>query len=292
MTSKTIGTLAALGSAASWALGAILFKRLGDQLSSPGMALVKSLLSAVLVGLLLLVVGFDKIDTQALLWLVLSGVLGIALGDTLFFAALKELSPHTLVVLLTGGQVLTVLLAVLFLGEAPSLKVWLGIGLVLAGITVVVWAKLSEEQQTSQLRGIVLGILSVVCMSFSLVIAKKGLLNISAMEGLFVRMLAAGLAMFLFSAFRWRAGDWLAPFKQPGLFWQFFASVCVITFGGFWLSLLAIKHLDVSIANTLNSAEPLFVLPLGYFLLKEKITLAALAGSVIAVAGIALLCVG
>jgi drug/metabolite transporter (DMT)-like permease len=290
MTSKTIGIAAALGSAAAWALGAILFKRLGEQLSSPGMALVKSFLSAALLGTVLLVVGFDKVGTEALLWLGLSGAVGIALGDTFFFAALKQLSPHTLIMLLTSGQILTVLLAVVFLGEAPTLKTWLGIGLVVAGITVVLWAKLSGERQASQLRGVVLGILSVVCMSVSMVIAKKGLAEISAMQGLFIRMLAAGLTMLLLSTFQWRAGDWLAPFRQSGLLWQFFASVCVITFGGFWLSLLAVKHLDVSIANTLNSAEPLFVLPLGVCFLREKITLAALTGSVVAVAGISLLC--
>jgi drug/metabolite transporter (DMT)-like permease len=200
------------------------------------------------------------------------------------------LSPHTLIMLLTSGQILTVLLAVVFLGEAPTLKTWLGIGLVVAGITVVLWAKLSGERQASQLRGVVLGILSVVCMSVSMVIAKKGLAEISAMQGLFIRMLAAGLTMLLLSTFQWRAGNWLAPFRQSGLLWQFFASVCVITFGGFWLSLLALEHLPVSIANTLNSAEPLFVLPLGVCFLREKVTLAALTGSVVAVAGISLLC--
>ena len=292
MTSKTLGTIGALGSAASWALGAILFKRLGDQLSSPGMALVKSILSTALLGGLLLLVGFEKIGLQAMLWLALSGAIGIALGDTLFFAALKDLSPHTLIILLTGGQILTVLLAVIFLGETPAPLAWLGIGLVVAGITIVLRAKLSGERQPSQLRGIAFGSLSVICMAVSMVIAKKGLTEVSAMEALFVRMFAAALTMLLFSTFQQQAGDWLAPFKVPGLLGQFFASVCVITFGGFWLSLLAMKHLDVSIANTLNSAEPLFVLPLGFFFLKEKITFAALAGSIIAVAGIALLCIG
>ncbi len=289
--SKSIGIAAALGSAASWAMGAILFKRLGDQLSSPGMALVKSFLSAVLLGGVLLLMGFDRMGTGALLWLAASGALGIALGDTFFFAALKELSPHTLIVLLTSGQILTVLLAVLFLGETPTLKTWIGIGLVIAGITVVLRANLSRERQASQFRGLALGILSVLCMSFSMVIAKKGLTDVSAMQGLFVRMLAAGATMLLISAFQSRSGEWLAAFKNRALLGQFFASVCVITFGGFWLSLLAIKHLDVSIANTLNSVEPLFVLPLAAWFLKEKVTLAALTGSVVAVTGISFLCI-
>src|SRR5258708_6771009 len=115
MESKTIGILAALGSAASWAMGAILFKKLSEQISSPGMALVKSFISAAILGAVLLVVGgFARVHAAPLVWLIVSGVVGIALGDTLFFAALRELSPHTLVVLMTSGQILTVLLAVLF----------------------------------------------------------------------------------------------------------------------------------------------------------------------------------
>ena len=120
-----------------------MFKRLGEQLSSPAMALVKSFLSAALLGVVLLVMGFDRVSLEALLWLALSGAVGIALGDTLFFAALKQLSPHTLIMLLTSGQILTVVLAILFLGEAPTVKTWLGISLVVMGITVVLWSKLS-----------------------------------------------------------------------------------------------------------------------------------------------------
>jgi len=67
-------------------------------------------------------------------------------------------------------------------------------------------------------------------------------------------------------------------------------SVAVITFGGFWLSLVAIKYIDVSIANTLNSTEPLFVLPLAVIFLKEKVTLSAIVGTFITVIGIVLLC--
>ena len=62
-----------------------------------------------------------------------------------------------------------------------------------------------------------------------------------------------------------------------------------MTFGGFWLSLVAIRYADVSIASTLNSTEPLFVLPLAAFFLKERISFRAVLGSVATVAGIALL---
>jgi drug/metabolite transporter (DMT)-like permease len=72
----------------------------------------------------------------------------------------------------------------------------------------------------------------------------------------------------------------------------FIFSIGIITFGGFWLSLVAVKYVDVSIANTLNSTEPLFVLPLAAIFLKEKIAVKTFIGATIATAGVALLCAG
>jgi drug/metabolite transporter (DMT)-like permease len=70
----------------------------------------------------------------------------------------------------------------------------------------------------------------------------------------------------------------------------FVLSVCVVTFGGFWLSLVAIKHVEIAIANALGAAEPLFVIPLAVVFLKERVTLMEIAGAVLTVFGVVLLC--
>jgi len=95
--------------------------------------------------------------------------------------------------------------------------------------------------------------------------------------------------MFLLGITTGRVSAWILPFSEPKLLAFFVISVCVVTFGGFWLSLVAIKYVDVSIAYTLNSTEPIFILPLAALFLKEKITLQKVAGTLIAIAGIACL---
>jgi drug/metabolite transporter (DMT)-like permease len=287
---KLLGILAALGSAASWALGSILFKRLGESISSPAMTLAKELLSVVLLGMALVLTGFQTVDSNALWLLVLSGLLGIALGDTFFFAALQDLGPVAMVVLLTLGQVLTVVLAVVFLGDAPTSEAWIGIGLVVAGVAVVLYAKMSGEQQASKRRGIVLGLASVVCTAVSMIVAKQGLDAVSALQATFIRMLAGAVGLLVVGMATLRLRQWAMPFRDPRLATGFLGAVAVVTFGGFWLSLAAIKYVDVSIANTLNSIEPVFVLPLAAVLLKEKITWTAIAGTAMTVAGVVLLC--
>lgn len=287
---REIGIAAALGSAASWAVGSILFKQLGERISSLALTLSKGMVSVALLGVAVALTGYQTIDRQPLLLLILSGLLGVALGDTFFFEALQDLGPHALVVLLMLGQVFTIILAVLFLGEMPTPAGWLGIALVVLGIAMVLLTKLSSEKQASRLRGIIFGLLSVLCMSVSIIIAKKALLSVSAIQATFIRMLSGTLAMFFFGSVTQRLARWAMPFKDLKLVGFFLVSVCIVTFGGFWLSLVAIKNVSVPIANTLNSTEPLFVLPLAAIFLKEPISLAAVIGTLISILGIVLIC--
>jgi len=303
MDGRAIGIAAALGSAVSWALGAILFKKIGESMSPLAMTLAKALVSVVLLGVTLFFMGFKAVTPENLRMLVLSGLIGIAVGDTLFFAALQHLGPQTLVVLMMAGQVLTALLALIFLGERPSAHAWAGIASVVAGVTVVLWANLSGERQPSRARGIVLGLLSVLCMAVSLILAKKGLVEKvlvdpaaakekmqETLQGTCVRVLAGAVGIALYGLVTGNLRRWFAEGRDARLAGSFVFSVFVVTFGGFWLSLLAIRHVDVAIANTLGSMEPVFVLPLAAIFLKEKIRPMAILGTFIAVAGVVVLC--
>ena len=289
MESKFIGVAAALGSAASWAIGSILFKQLGDHLSPVAMTLAKGTAASVFLAAVLLTVGATPIAGEPLVMLILSGILGIAVGDTLFFMALQRLHAHAVVILFTLGQVLTVLLAVLLLGERPSTIEWVGMALVVAGVTAVLWVQLTDEENRLSLVGVACGLASVLAMSFSVIMCKDALESVGTVQATLVRMVAGTLTMLLFAYGMRQMKGALDALARPKVMGQFLGSVGVITFGGFWLSIVAIANVDASIANTLNSTEPLFVLPLAAFILREKITPAIVGSSLVAVAGIGLI---
>ena len=285
-----VGIIAALGSAASWALGSILFKRLGESLSSPAMNLAKQVVSVTLLAAAVALVGFQGMDGRTVALLVVSGVLGIALGDTFFFEALKDLSPVALVTLATLGPAFTAVLALIFLGDQLHWAAGGGIALVLGGVGIVLYSKIAGANHASGFRGIAFGLLSVVCMAVSTIVAKKGLDCVSALQATFIRMLAGAAGMLTFGLVTRQLGTWVMPFRDWKLAAYFLGAVSVVTFGGFWLSLLAVKCIDVSVAATLNSTEPVFVLPLALVLLRERITWAAVLGTLITVGGVVLLC--
>lgn len=286
---KLLGIAAALGSAASWAVGAILFKRVGEAMSSSGMTLAKGAMSVVLLGIAAAVVGFMPMDHTSLWQLVLSGLIGIAIGDILFFKALQDLGPVAMLVLMVVGQVLTILLALLFLHEVPSTHEWIGMGFILLGVCIALSVDLAGEKKASGWRGVMFGLASVACMSVSVIITKGPVEHLPSLQATFVRMAAGTAGVFAAGLISGQMAGWLAPLKNGRFFTNFLLAVAVVTFGGFWLSVFAIKHLDVAIANTLNSTEPIFVIPLAYFVLKERINIRSVIGAVSVVAGVALI---
>jgi len=285
-----LGAFAALGSAASWALGSVLFKRLGDALPPVALTAAKGMTGAAMFALVLRPLMLRPMTPGALLLLVLSGLLGIAAGDTLFFMALNRLGAQAVVLLLTLGQVLTVLLAVAWLGERPEPLGWAGIALVTAGVTAVMWLRLRGEAGRSELPGVFCGLAAVVCMAVATIIAKQAMdAGSNSAQATLVRMVAGTAGALLLGAASGQRVGSLRPLLVPRFAGFFLLSVAVVTFGGFWLSLLAINLAGVAVANTLGSLEPVLVLPFAAALLRERITLPVLAGSLAATTGVVLL---
>lgn len=292
MTGVQIGIAAALGSSASWAVGWILFAQLGERLSPVALTLVKAAVSVVLLAAVLAVARPPApVPPESLGLLVLSGVLGIALGDTLFFAALRRLGASVLVLLFALGQALTVFLAVLQLGERPSGVQLVGIAIIIASVTTVLWLRSEDDRRSNEVSGILYGLGSIVAMSVSVIIAKRALGEAGALDATFIRMVAGMACIALWSLLNNPKRLDLRPLLEPAFVVKLVAAVAIVTFGGFWLSLVAVKAIDVSVANTLNSTEPIFVLPLALIFLREKITAPQILCAVTTIMGVALLSV-
>ena len=63
----------------------------------------------------------------------------------------------------------------------------------------------------------------------------------------------------------------------------------VITYGGFLLSMAAIKYISVSLASVLGATEPIFVLLLAFLLMREKVTKREVIGTIVTLVGLFLI---
>ena len=138
---------AALAAAFCWTVASLLWRRLPTALPAPHLNLLKNLLALALQLPLVLAQlpslagawsGASAGETaQRLGMLAASGVLGIALGDSFHFAALRRLGTRRCLTVESGGPALTTLAGLALLGEVPRAGQWLGVGLITLAVLLV-----------------------------------------------------------------------------------------------------------------------------------------------------------
>ena len=238
---------------------------------------------------------------QRWFWLGISGIIGLAIGDLFLFQAYITIGPRLGLLFLSLAPALASVLAWVILGETLSAGSILGIGLTLAGITWVVLESNTSVKANSPAKveplykiswkGITAGLLSATGQALGVVLAKLGLTsNFPALSANVIRMSAAFIALWLVTILQRQVISTVkaANHHRSGILYILGGAI----FGpiiGVSLSLFAIQNTNIGIASTLIALPPIFLLPMGYFIFKERLSWRAIAGTLIAVAGVGLL---
>ena len=294
MNSVHIGIIAAIFSTMSWAICSILFKKLGERLSSTGMTMMKTALSTIILYIICLITSSDFILPKSdLLPIAFSGILGIAIGDSLFFASLSRLSPIMLsIILFVGPDLFSGILGFICLKEKPSAISWIGIALILTGLLFYIFpVKKGNDTQKTQLVGIVFALLSLICTSYSMVIIKPVLAVSPTIPTTMYRMMFATIALFLYGIISKKVNIWFNVLKDKIYTLKLSATTSIATIGGFWLSLVAIKNIELIVASSVMSLEPLFIMIFMVLFYKYIPTKKEIAGVIFTIIGITCLCI-
>lgn len=290
------GETAALLTALCWSGGSLLFTFSGRRIGSVSVNHTRLWMGLFLMmGLHLFMFGnIFPVDVEPIrfFWLGLSGVIGYLAGDGMLFESFVLIGPRLAMLLMTLVPIFSALLAWIFLGEYLDVLEITAIAVTLAGIAYVVSEKKNRENSNTKHygKGVLLGIGGALGQAVGLLFAKKGLVGgFSAVSGNLIRVAAAFLCIALFAAFRGEAVGHLKKLRDKKAFVQVFFAVVFALVLGVGLSLYSIAHAKIGVASTLMSLSPLFLLPLSYIFLKEKITLRAIFGTIIAFSGSALL---
>ncbi|MDD5281866.1 MAG: DMT family transporter [Candidatus Omnitrophica bacterium] len=287
-----LGVLSALVSAISWAAVTIIYCHLLKKISSLNLNLYRSILACIYFLIPIIAIGWTATNLKDTTLLLLSGILGIAIADTFYFLALRHLGPRLTTISISFVPVATALTSFIFLNERIHPAACIGIIFTSIGIGWVLWERNSNllPIAINKFAGLQYAILSIIAMTAAILLAKLGVSSTPAIQGAFLRTVGAVSALLVYNLSRKR--NFLIFWREltnPELFKALCIMALITTFGGFYLSLYAIKHLPASIASTLNSTTPLFVLPFTIWFFKERISRRAVFGALITVIGIALI---
>lgn len=286
-----LGEILALVCALMWSSAVVLYKYVGDSLSANTLNLVKnSIALCLLIPTSLLVEGLVLPHLSMTQWLVvaMSGYIGIALADTLFLLALRNLGAGRTAVVASLYSPFIVILSIVFLGERLALWQWLGFGLILGGILVVVYQRrYSSVDRSHLIKGVALAVGSIFLTASSVVAMKPILVN----DGFFwiatLRMIAGLAGMFIYLIVRQQLGKTIDEIRYGTHRWWGILAASV--FGSylallFWLA--GFKYANASVASVLNETASIFIVLMAWLFLKEGLSMRKVIGIIMTFSGV------
>jgi drug/metabolite transporter (DMT)-like permease len=311
--SESLPALAALGSAACWAVGLHLFRRslarTGIETARPTTAAAANLFKNALA-LGLFVIAFVAIDGSlppAGRWSVLfwTGVLGFAVGDTLFLAALPRCGVQITAMVALVHVPAAVILGWVLNSEQLAPLALLGAASIVAGLVLVlteaqpaksaISARAPLESRARRI-GIACAALAAVAQAVAVVVGHGAMQGAEVLGGTIVRICGGVVGAFALAVvlgaidpklrMRSELADLVRPWRERSarrglLIAALFGSVL-----GLPLFHLALRALPSGVAAVLFATTPLFTLPLGLFL-GERHGWRAAFGAVLGITGVA-----
>jgi len=239
--------------------------------------------------------GWSTLDSRFLVTLLLSGAVGIFLGDTALFATLRRLGPRRTAIVFATNAPMTVLLALVVLGERLTLGQWVGAVMVMAGVVLaIIFGKRAEQRHHWEeihgplAAGIGIGLLAAFCQAAGIIIARP--VMAAGVDPVAASALRVGIsAMLLISPVLAGLQPMATTRIQPVAVARIAASGFLGMTVGMTLLLFALREGEAGIVATLSSTPPILILPVLWIMTGERPAAGAWLGAALAVTGIGLI---
>jgi drug/metabolite transporter (DMT)-like permease len=281
-----LGDAMAIGCALAWAFAVLAFRRV-DGVEPAALNLFKNTFSAALLLPTMAVLGLElDVSRSAEDWarLIVSGLLGLAVADTLFLAGLRRVDASVAALADCVYAPSVLVLSILFLGEGVGAGLFVGMPLVVVGLVIVAWRR-REDRKPVDRRGVLLCVAGVMTTAVAVIVAKPVLERSELIEATLVRLTAGAVGIGLFEAVSGRGREALTLFRPHPAHRFALLGAFLGTYVAMVLWLGGMKYGAASRAALLNQSATVFVLVLSR-LFGEAIPARRWLGAAIAVAGV------
>ena len=278
-----------------WAGAIVIFRIVGRDVHPLAVNLFKNGLAVVLLSATVILLGqplLPVLPLAAYAIFFLSGVLGIAVADTLVLVSLNKLGAEIFAIIDCGYSPFVIGLSFLFLAERMTPLQLLGAGLIVLAVFLVGGVKADAQiPRRDLLTGIAVGLVSVLFMAAGIVMVKPWLNTTPLLWSSLIRMVGGTVGVGLYLAFDRRRGEILRPLRSLRMLRLLFPASVLATYLSnlCWLGGMALTA--ASVASVLNQMSTIFIFILAAIFLKERITPLKLAAVILAFAGAVLVSV-
>lgn len=296
MDAAHLGLIAGLGVAALSATTSLLVRFVGARMPAITLNAWRCTVAALIFLPLWSVNSGTVPDGRTILWIGLSVLFSIVIGDTSFFLAIKKIGVSKATPIAKSFPVFTVLLSWIFLQEAVGPLKLLGVGLAVGGTalmsrrapgSVIAAAQEGEEERQSARDhwvGFAIAIGTALAWAVGTVVLRVSLTSADVITVSLFKTIIAGSILWTLSG----PVDHLpvgAVLRDRTNFLLAFATGITLAGAGLLL-VYSISVVGAGAAAVYAGLAPLFAVPLGILIFKERMGVSAGIGSVLAVAGV------
>jgi len=283
------GELFSFLSAILWAFAVILFKKSGENVHPFALNFFKSSFAFILF--IPTIIFFDisflqGIPLEYFIILLLSGVIGIAGGDTLFFMSLNNLGASLTGIVYCLYSPFIIFLSISVLGEKLTIPQAIGAITIISAVFLATYVK--KENKNNKIttgKGILFGILANLAFAVSVVIMKPLLGEYPVIWSTEVRLAGGIIGLILIFILRKDRNRIIKTLLKK----ESWSYMITGSFVGTYLAMLfwvaGMKFTLASIASALNQTNTIFIFLFAALFLGEPFTKKKIIAVILAMAG-------
>jgi drug/metabolite transporter (DMT)-like permease len=295
-----LGEVSCLAAAALWAIAVELFRAPIGTWGPTAVNLAKCILGTVLLAATVVVAGdattLLAAPAGALLTLALSGVVGLTVGDTALFVAVTQIGVHRTLLLQTLAPVFAAAIAAATTGEWLTRSQLLGGLVILVGVALVVGPPRrggdAPPRRAAIALGLAMGLLAALGQGAGVVLSRVGMAAVPVTPATLVRLAAGAVCLLALAAGRRQLRSLLRLAGDPVARRRVVPATLLGTYLAMLLMMLGVALTPAAVAAVLLGTTPVFSLVLMAALRRRLPATLEVAGTLLAVVGVALLARG
>lgn len=305
MSGLPLGEIAAVTASFTWTIGSIMFANATRRMTPFRVNVLRIFVATfyvIVTHSILFNSPFPTATPKQWVFMSLSSLIGLVLGDFSYFMSLNYLGPRRAILMISTAPVFTIIAAFLILGEYLTGANYIGILITMTGV----WLVISEREDRTgeaplpirrKFMGIIFGILAAVGQGVGLVLSKLGMVGVVEKGGeplgtfpaTLIRLIFATLFLSLIVIKKKDGPKIVEGIRDRKFFILVLIATFIGSFIGLWLSMVAVTYAKTGVASTLLSLMPVMVIPVLFLTDRQRTSLRGIMGASVTVIGVAVL---
>jgi drug/metabolite transporter (DMT)-like permease len=272
LTESSLGAIASLLASFTWSFSVLMFRNHSAGRSASWLNLFKGIVALLFFGLTAIVTSLSIEVSSAVVWtLAASGVIGVFIGDSAFFAALVRVGGTMTAAIQSLAPSLTAIFAWIFLDEILNGAQIGGLTITSACLVLLVvkqsaWRNLKTSPAPSRVHsnyfyGVIFALVAALCQAAGAVIAKPIIHGMSPISTAALRLWAPVILLFFWQIGRNRG---FTPTLRGLVSGRGIIPMAMASFAGTFLGLIlmmyGMTHAPLGVSLALTSTYPVWIM--------------------------------